>query len=44
MHHAIYDGGGDHGISQVIAEVFEANVRCEQGRSLAVTAVDDLEE
>ena len=44
MHHAIYDGGGDHGVSKVIAEVLEVDVGCKQGRTLAVTAVDDFEE
>ena len=44
MHHSVYNGCGDDGVSQVIAEVLEGNVRGQQGRSLAVTAVDDLEE
>ena len=44
MHHAIDNRGGDDGISEVIAEVLEVNVRCEQCGTLAVTAVDDLEE
>ena len=44
MHHAIDNRGGDDGISEVIAEVLEVNVRCEKCRTLAVTAVDDLEE
>ena len=44
MHHAIDNRGGDDGISEVIAEVLEVDVRREQGRTLAVTAVDDLEE
>ena len=44
MHHAIYNRGGDDGVSEVIAEVLEVNVCSEQGRTLAVTAVDDLEE
>jgi hypothetical protein len=44
MHQAIYNRGGDDGISEVIAEVLEVDVGSEQGRTLAVTAVDDLEE
>ena len=44
MHHAIDNGGGDDGISEVIAEVLEVDVRCEKCRTFAVTAVDDLEE
>jgi len=44
MHHTVHNCGGDDGISEVIAEVFEVNVRSEQRRTLAVTAVDDLEE
>ena len=44
MHHSIYNRGGDDGISEVIAEVLEVNVRCQKCRTLAVTAVDDLEE
>ncbi len=44
VHHAIYNRGGDNRVSEVIAEFLEANVRCKNGRTLAVTAVDDLEE
>ena len=44
MHHSVYNRGGDDGISEVIAEVLEPNVRSEKRRTLAVTAVDDLEE
>ena len=44
MHHAIDNGGGDDGVSEVIAEVLEVNVRSEQGGAFAVTAVDELEE
>ena len=44
MYHAIDNCGGDHRVSEVIAEVFEVDVRCQQCRTLAVTAVDDLEE
>ena len=44
MHHAIHNGGGGDGITEVIAEVLEVDVRCEKCRTLAVTAVDDLEE
>ncbi len=28
MHHAIYNRGGDDGISEVIAEVLEVDVLC----------------
>ncbi len=44
MHHSVYNGCRDDGVSQVIAEILESNVRGEKRRSLAVTAVDDLEE
>jgi len=44
MHHAIHNGGGNDGVSEVIAEVLEVDVGREQCRPLAVTAVDDLEE
>ena len=44
MHHSINDSRCDDGVSQVIAEVLKVNVRCEKGRTFAVTAVDDLEE
>ena len=44
MYHAIYNCGGDDGISEVITEVLEVDVGSEQCRTLAVTAVDDLEE
>ena len=44
MHQAIDNRGRDDGISEVIAEVLEVNIRCEKCRALAVTAVDDLEE
>ena len=44
MDHAIDDGGGNDGVSEVIAEVLEVDVGCEQCRTFAVTAVDDLEE
>ncbi len=44
VHHAIYNRGGDNRISEVIAEFLEANIGCENDRTLAVTAIDDLEE
>lgn len=44
MHHAIYNRSGDDGVSEVIAEVFKVNVRCQKCRTFAVTTVDDLEE
>jgi len=44
MHHAVDDGGGDDGISEVIAKVFKIDVRCQKCRTFAVAAVDDLEE
>lgn len=44
MHHAIDNGSGDDGVSEVITEVLKVNVRCEKCRTFAVTAVDDLEE
>ena len=44
MHHAIDNGGGDDRVSEVITEVFEVDVRGQQCRTLAVTAVDYLEE
>ena len=44
VHHAIDNRGGDDGVSEVIAQFLEANVGRENGRSFAVTAVNDLEE
>ena len=44
MHQAIYNRGGDDGISEVIPEVFEVNICRKQCRTLAVAAVDDFEE
>ena len=44
MDHAIDNRSGDHGISEVIAEFLEANIGCQNGRTLAVAAVDDFEE
>ena len=44
VHHAIYNRGGDNRISEIIAEFLEANIRCKNGRTLAVAAIDDLEE
>jgi len=44
MHHAVNNRGGDDGITKVIAEVLPIDICSEQCRTLAVTAVDDLEE
>ena len=44
VHHAIHNRGSDNRISEVIAEFLEANIRCKNDRTLAVTAIDDLEE
>ncbi len=44
MHHSVYNSGSDDGVSQIIAEVFKINIGCQNDRTLAVTAVDDLEE
>ncbi len=44
MDHAIDNRSGDNGISEVIAEFLEADVRRENGRTFAVAAVDDFEE
>ena len=44
MHHSVYNRGGDDGVSEVIAEVLEVNIRCEKCRTFTVTAVDELEE
>ena len=44
MNQAIDNRGGNNGVSEVIAEVLEVDVGRKQGRTLAVTAVDDLEE
>ena len=44
VHHAIYNRSGDNRISEIIAEFLEANIRRKNGRTLAVTAIDDLEE
>ena len=44
VHHAIYNRGSDNWISKIIAEFLEANIGCKNDRTLAVTAIDDLEE
>jgi len=44
MDHSVNNSGGNDGIAQIIAEVFEVDVGGNDGRSLAVTAVDDFEE
>jgi hypothetical protein len=44
MHHAVYDGGGDDGIAQVIAELPKVNIRGDERGPFAVPAVYDLEE
>jgi len=44
MDHAVNDGGGDDGISKVIAQFLEGDVGRDKRGALAVPAVDDLEE
>ena len=44
MDYTVDDGGGDHGIPQVIAELLKINVRSDERAPLAVPAIDDLEE
>jgi len=44
MHHSIDNRSSDDRVSEVIAEVLPIDVRCQKCRTLAVTAVDDLEE
>jgi len=44
MYHAIDNRGSDDGVSEVITEVLEVDVGREKCRTLAVAAVDDLEE
>jgi len=44
MHHAIDNRSGDDGVPEVIPEILPIDIRSEQSRPLAVTAVDDLEE
>jgi hypothetical protein len=44
MDHTIHDGRGDDGVSQVVAEGLEADIRSENGGSLAIAGIDDLEE
>lgn len=44
VHHPIHEACRDHGISQVVAELLETYVRCQDRGSFAVTAIDDLEE
>jgi len=44
MHHAVYDGGGDDRVAEIIPELAEPYIRCEQCGSFAVAAIDDLEE
>ena len=44
MYHAVDGGCGYDGIAEVIAEFFEVDVRCYDGRAFAVTAIDHLVE
>lgn len=43
MHHAVYDGSCDHGVSEIIAKFLEVDVCGDQCGSFAVTAIYDLE-
>ena len=44
VHHAVHNSGGDHRVAQVISEFFKIDIRSDERGSLAVPAVDDLEE
>jgi len=44
MHETVNDGRGDHGVAQIVAELLEIDVGGDECRSLAIAAVDDLEE
>ena len=44
MHHSIYNSCDDNEVSEVITKIFKVNVRYQKNRTLAVTAIDDLEE
>lgn len=44
MHHAIYDGGCNDGITEVISELAKPYVRSKHRCPFAVAAVYDLEE
>ena len=44
MHETVNDGRGDHGVAQIVAELPEIDVGGDECRSLAIAAVDDLEE
>lgn len=44
MNQAIHKGRRDHGVSQVVAKLFEADVRGQDRGSFAVAPLDNLEE
>jgi hypothetical protein len=44
MHHAVYDGSDDDEISEVIAKLAKAYVRCYDRSSFALPAVYNFEE
>ncbi len=44
MDHAIDDGGGNHGVPEVIAQGFKIDVRSQEGGGFTVALVNDLEE
>ena len=44
MHHPVYDSSGDNRVAEVITEVLEVNVGCQQSGTFAVTTVYNFEE
>ncbi len=43
MDHSVHNRRGDDGVTEVVAELLEVDVRSEHGRPFGVPAVDDLE-
>ena len=40
--HSVDGGGGNHGVTEIIAELFEIDIGGDNCRPLAVAAIDDL--
>jgi hypothetical protein len=40
--HSVDGGGGNHGVTEIIAELFEIDIGGDNCRPLAVVAIDDL--
>jgi hypothetical protein len=41
--HAVDDGGGDHGVAEVVAELLEVDVRGHDRGAVVVSSINDFE-